>query len=59
MCVLNLCTHRCEAIFEDRDKGSHAVNMLLTEIERYDGLVVMATNRWGGAISGGLVLGEG
>ncbi|KAG2434073.1 hypothetical protein HXX76_007801 [Chlamydomonas incerta] len=35
----------CEAIFEDRDKGSHAVNMLLTEIERYDGLVVMATNR--------------
>lgn len=25
----------CEAIFESRDKGSHDVNMLLTEIERY------------------------
>ena len=25
----------CEAIFESREKGSHDVNMLLTEIERY------------------------
>ena len=25
----------CEAIFESREKGSHGVNMLLTEIERY------------------------
>ena len=25
----------CEAIFESRDKGSHDVNMLLTEIERW------------------------
>ncbi|PNH00617.1 hypothetical protein TSOC_013555, partial [Tetrabaena socialis] len=35
----------CEAIFEDREKGSHAVNMLLTEVERYDGITIMATNR--------------
>ncbi|GIM08475.1 hypothetical protein Vretimale_12482, partial [Volvox reticuliferus] len=35
----------CESIFEDRDRGSHAVNMLLTEIERYDGITIMATNR--------------
>ena len=27
----------CEAIFETREKGSHDVNMLLTEIERYEG----------------------
>ena len=26
----------CEAIFESREKGSHDVNMLLTEIERYN-----------------------
>ena len=25
----------CEAIFETREKGSHDVNMLLTEVERY------------------------
>ena len=25
----------CEAIFESREKGSHDVNMLLTEIERF------------------------
>jgi SpoVK/Ycf46/Vps4 family AAA+-type ATPase len=35
----------CEAIFETREKGSHNVNMLLTEIERHDGLIIMATNR--------------
>ncbi|XP_019854420.1 PREDICTED: uncharacterized protein LOC105313451 [Amphimedon queenslandica] len=35
----------CEAIFETREKGSHDVNMLLTEIERHDGLIIMATNR--------------
>lgn len=26
----------CEAIFESRDSGGHQVNLLLTEIERYD-----------------------
>ncbi|GFR47899.1 hypothetical protein Agub_g9646, partial [Astrephomene gubernaculifera] len=35
----------CESIFEDRERGSHAVNMLLTEVERYDGISIMATNR--------------
>jgi hypothetical protein len=25
----------CEAIFESREKGTHDVNMLLTEVERY------------------------
>ncbi|GLC47982.1 hypothetical protein PLESTB_000046300 [Pleodorina starrii] len=35
----------CESIFEDRDRGSHTVNMLLTEVERYDGIAIMATNR--------------
>ena len=49
----------CESIFETREKGSHDVNTLLTEIERYkltipafislslrhNGLIIMATNR--------------
>eukprot|EP00731_Ephydatia_muelleri_P032086 Em0023g593a len=35
----------CEAIFETREKGGHDVNTLLTEIERHDGLIIMATNR--------------
>jgi SpoVK/Ycf46/Vps4 family AAA+-type ATPase len=35
----------CESIFMSRDKGSHHVNMVLTELERYDGLAIMATNR--------------
>ncbi|PRP75013.1 hypothetical protein PROFUN_07406 [Planoprotostelium fungivorum] len=35
----------CEGIFESREFGSSDVNTLLTEIERHDGLVIMATNR--------------
>jgi len=35
----------CESIFESRDKGNVAVNVLLTEFERHDGLVILATNR--------------
>mmetsp|Transcript_18421 Transcript_18421/g.55530 ORF Transcript_18421/g.55530 Transcript_18421/m.55530 type:complete len:1186 (-) Transcript_18421:1035-4592(-) len=36
----------CESIFEDREKrGSHHVNLLLTEVERHDGIIIMATNR--------------
>jgi SpoVK/Ycf46/Vps4 family AAA+-type ATPase len=35
----------CEAIFETREKGGHDVNLLLTEIERHDGLIILATNR--------------
>lgn len=36
----------CEAIFEDREKhGSHHVNLLLTEVEKHDGIIIMATNR--------------
>eukprot|EP01117_Protostelium_nocturnum_P002988 TRINITY_DN13919_c0_g1_i1.p1 TRINITY_DN13919_c0_g1~~TRINITY_DN13919_c0_g1_i1.p1 ORF type:complete len:1057 (+),score=459.92 TRINITY_DN13919_c0_g1_i1:75-3245(+) len=35
----------CESIFESRDMGGYEVNLLLTEIERHDGLVIMATNR--------------
>jgi SpoVK/Ycf46/Vps4 family AAA+-type ATPase len=35
----------CEAIFETREHGGHDINMLLTEIERHDGLIIMATNR--------------
>ena len=35
----------CEGIFETREKGGHDINMLLTEIERHDGLIILATNR--------------
>ncbi len=35
----------CDSLFESRDKGSKNVNLILTEIERHDGLVLMATNR--------------
>ncbi|KAI6657958.1 hypothetical protein LOD99_15675 [Oopsacas minuta] len=35
----------CEGIFESREKGGHNINLLLTEIERHDGLMIMATNR--------------
>jgi SpoVK/Ycf46/Vps4 family AAA+-type ATPase len=35
----------CDSLFENRDRGSRNVNLLLTEIERYNGLVFMATNR--------------
>lgn len=36
----------CEAIFESRDKGSHDVNMLLTEIERYVPVVIANTSTY-------------
>jgi len=35
----------CESIFESRERGNYDVNLLLTEIERHDGLIIMATNR--------------
>eukprot|EP00736_Rhodelphis_marinus_P011452 Rmarinus@m.20401 len=36
----------CESIFKSREKDScHSVNMLLTELERHDGLSILATNR--------------
>lgn len=35
----------CESIFQSRDKGSNRVNMILTELERHDGLSILATNR--------------
>eukprot|EP00435_Cladocopium_sp_Y103_P041037 s1602_g11.t1 len=36
----------CESIFESRDKSNQRdVNMLLTEIERHDGMIILATNR--------------
>ena len=37
----------CEAVFEDREKhGSNHVNMLLTEVEKHEGIIIMATNRF-------------
>jgi len=35
----------CESIFMDRSKGNMQVNTVLTELERHDGLCVLATNR--------------
>lgn len=35
----------CEAIFQSRDSFTGGVNLLLTEIERHNGLIIMATNR--------------
>ncbi len=35
----------CESLFLSRDKGSYSVNPVLTELERHDGLSIMATNR--------------
>jgi SpoVK/Ycf46/Vps4 family AAA+-type ATPase len=35
----------CESMFMDRKKGPSSVNMLLTELERFDGLCILATNR--------------
>mmetsp|Transcript_4026 Transcript_4026/g.7416 ORF Transcript_4026/g.7416 Transcript_4026/m.7416 type:complete len:188 (-) Transcript_4026:993-1556(-) len=34
-----------ESLFLDREKGGSSVNMLLTELERFDGLRILATNR--------------
>ncbi|KAJ5071028.1 atpase [Anaeramoeba ignava] len=35
----------CEALFESREHGKYDVNLLLTEIERFDGIIILATNR--------------
>jgi SpoVK/Ycf46/Vps4 family AAA+-type ATPase len=35
----------CESLFRSRDLGLGNVNMVLTELERHDGLSIMATNR--------------
>jgi len=35
----------CESIFMSRDKCAGSINLLLTEIERHSGLIIMATNR--------------
>jgi len=36
----------CESIFESRDRATQRdVNMLLTELERHDGMIILATNR--------------
>jgi SpoVK/Ycf46/Vps4 family AAA+-type ATPase len=34
-----------ESLFLDREKGGSSVNMLLTELERFDGLCILVTNR--------------
>jgi SpoVK/Ycf46/Vps4 family AAA+-type ATPase len=34
----------CETLFADRRRGNDLMTMLLTELERYDGIAVMATN---------------
>ncbi len=34
----------CDGIFEDREKNP-GISLILTEIERHDGLIIMATNR--------------
>jgi len=35
----------CESIFMDRTKGNLQVNTVLTELERHEGLCILATNR--------------
>ena len=35
----------CESIFRSRDLGDSAVNTCLTELERFDDLCILATNR--------------
>jgi|GEM_PF-622025 len=35
----------CESLFEKRESGKPDTGLLLTEMERHDGLVIMATNR--------------
>ena len=36
----------CEALFESREKrGNYTVNSLLTDVEKHDGLIILATNR--------------
>jgi SpoVK/Ycf46/Vps4 family AAA+-type ATPase len=36
----------CESLFQTRERGSANVNMILTELERHEGLSIMATNRY-------------
>lgn len=35
----------CESLFESRDSGRNRVASLLTEIERFEGILILATNR--------------
>lgn len=35
----------CEAMFMSRDKGNFGVNTVLTELEKFEGLCILATNR--------------
>jgi hypothetical protein len=35
----------CESLFKSRESGIHNVNMILTELERHEGLSILATNR--------------
>jgi len=35
----------CESIFQSRENGGSEITSLLTEIERHDGIVILATNR--------------
>jgi hypothetical protein len=42
---LNYVTDECEGLFESRNQKASPVAALLTEIEQYDSLIIMATNR--------------
>lgn len=35
----------CESLFLARNKGGNSVGKILTELERHDGLCILATNR--------------
>ena len=35
----------CDGIFESRDRHNSEISLILSEIERYDGLIILATNR--------------
>ena len=35
----------CDSIFESRERHNAEISLILSEIERYDGLIIMATNR--------------
>ena len=35
----------CESIFESRERQNREISLILSEIERHDGLIIMATNR--------------
>jgi len=40
-----LFSDECESLFMTREKGGSSINMLLTELERFDGMCILATNR--------------